>query len=65
MVYPVTPTLSVEAVQFKVVPVEVVPLATRLDGAVGGAVSLPAGSIETLSINTVFPAVFPEEEVPL
>jgi hypothetical protein len=57
--YPVTPTLSVDAVHDNETVVEVVAVTVRFVGAVGGAVSTTGGSVVTitalLSVET-FPA---------
>ena len=58
IVYPVTPTLSVEAVQERFVVVVVVPLAAKLLGADGGWLS---GAVEVVTFavlltGEIFPA---------
>jgi len=47
--YPVTPTLSVDAVQDNETVVEIVAVTARLVGAVGGVVSTTGGSVVTVT----------------
>jgi hypothetical protein len=47
--YPVTPTLSVEAVQDSETVVEVVAMTMRFVGGVGGVVSTTGGSVVTVT----------------
>jgi len=56
--YPATPTLSVEAVQAKLICVAELAVAARLAGAVGGVVSAPAKvlSVKTFEYALLFPA---------
>ncbi len=49
MRYPVTPTLSVDAVQESEIVVEVLAVTTRFAGAVGGIVSTVGGSVVTIT----------------
>ena len=62
ILYPVTPTASVEAVHEIVAPVEVIPLEDNPVGTVGGVVSLlpPAVVVNVLSTTV---ARLPEESL--